>query len=153
MPQTGSCFLAFRTALPLLVRMFSASPGSPAAGQAVVVAAASLALSALSNGCAFEGEGGNRPGAGRTDAHPARCHCMEEKSCGTAQWQWGRLSLAGMSACASGNNGANGSWSPASKWLCADGLAETVFLTQLGINGPFLPLHTSSTSSLHFLPL
>lgn len=65
----------------------------------------------------------------------------------------GWLSLAGISSCASANKGANGSWSPASKWLCADGLAEAVFLTQLGINGPFLPLRTSSTASLHFLPL
>ena len=69
-PLTGSCCLAFLAALPLLVRMLSASPDFPATGLAVMVVAASLSLSALSNGCAFEGEGGSRPGAERVGAHP-----------------------------------------------------------------------------------
>jgi len=114
-PPTGSCCLALHTALPLLVRMLSASLDFSATGLAVVVAAGSLSVSALSNGWAFEGEGGSRPGAGRVGAHPTQCRCIEEKSCRTARGLWGQLSLVGVSACASGNKGANGPWSPASK--------------------------------------
>lgn len=45
-----------------------------------------------------------------------------------AALQRGQLGLVGIKARAPGNNQASGMWSPASQWLCEEGLAEAAFL-------------------------
>lgn len=85
--------LGFLRALPLLVRVLSASPDFPAAGLAVVVSSSSISQLLLSDSCASEVGGGSQQGAGSVGAYPTCCDCIEDESYGTAQGSGGSRAL------------------------------------------------------------